>query len=90
MTEDDDEEAFRRAAKDLPKMAKLPKAVTNRMGDYPKTNSGPLCKAEETGYLNQGPSGTGGTVFCPFASDAECHSGCPTNRERICILGEDD
>jgi hypothetical protein len=49
--------------------------------DYPRTNSGPLCHAEETGYLDSTD------VFCPFAS-GPCTSGCPTNRERICILGE--
>lgn len=53
--------------------------------DYPKTNSGPLCSAEETGYLDSTD------VFCPFGLESEnykCTGGCPTNRKRICILGE--
>lgn len=87
MTEDPDEKAFRQAAKDLPED---PKAVTNRMGDYPRTNSGPLCRAEENGYLDGGSSGSALTVFCPFANDGRCTSGCPANRERICITGFDD
>ena len=53
--------------------------------DYPRTNSGPLCHAEESGYLDSTD------VFCPFQAgpDYTCTSGCPTNRERICILGEE-
>lgn len=51
--------------------------------DYPRTNSGPLCRAEETGQLDSTD------VFCPFASDGKCGGGCPTNRERACILGEE-
>jgi len=52
--------------------------------DYPRTNSGPRCHAEETGYLDSTD------VFCPFAAEPyRCMSGCPTNRERICITGED-
>lgn len=52
--------------------------------DYPRTNSGPLCRAEESGYLNSTD------VFCPFGmpDKYECTSGCPTNRERVCITGE--
>lgn len=50
--------------------------------DYPETNSGPLCHAEESGYLDSTD------VFCPFADDYICTAGCPTNRERICINGE--
>lgn len=55
-------------------------------GNYPEGNSGPLCRAEETGYLDSTD------VFCPFASDMQCHlmPPCPTNRERICITGLDD
>jgi hypothetical protein len=51
--------------------------------DYPRTNSGPLCRAEETGYLDSAG------VFCPFLSgpDYRCTGGCPTNRERACIDG---
>ena len=48
--------------------------------DYPRTNSGPLCHANESGYLDSTD------VFCPFTGDS-CDS-CPTNRERICITGE--
>ena len=51
--------------------------------DYSLTNSGPLCNAEENGYLDSTD------VFCPFASDQVCRAGCPTNRERACIIGED-
>jgi hypothetical protein len=53
--------------------------------DYPRTNSGPLCHAEESGYLDSTD------VFCPFQAGPgyACTSGCPTNRERACILGED-
>jgi hypothetical protein len=51
--------------------------------DYPKTNSGPRCQAGESGYLDS----TG--VFCPFSTDGICGGGCPSNRERACILGED-
>lgn len=54
------------------------------MRDYPRENSGPLCRAEESGYLDSTD------VFCPFSSDGTCGSGCPTNRERVCILGDDD
>ncbi len=50
--------------------------------DYPRTNSGPLCRAEESGYLDSTD------VFCPFIP-GPCTAGCPTNRERTCILGED-
>ncbi len=50
--------------------------------DYPLTNSGPLCHAQESGYLDSKD------VFCPFAA-GPCTAGCPTNRERACILGED-
>ncbi len=49
--------------------------------DYPRTNSGPLCRAEESGYLDSTD------VYCPFVPGA-CTAGCPTNRERACILGE--
>jgi hypothetical protein len=49
--------------------------------DYPLTDSGPLCRAEESGYLDSTD------VFCPFAAGT-CTAGCPTNRERACILGE--
>ena len=48
--------------------------------DYPRTNSGPACRAEESGYLDSAD------VFCPFSA-GPCDS-CPTNRERVCILGE--
>jgi len=53
--------------------------------DYPRTNSGPRCNAEGSGYLDST------NVFCPFADDGKCSSmpPCPTNRERICINGED-
>jgi len=53
--------------------------------DYPLTNSGPRCGAEESGYLDSTD------VFCPFSSDGACggEPPCPTNRERICIIGED-
>ena len=51
--------------------------------DYPRTNSGPLCSAEESGYLDS-PD-----VFCPFLP-GPCTAGCLTNRERICITGEDE
>jgi DNA-binding MarR family transcriptional regulator len=54
------------------------------LDSYPQTASGPLCKAEETGYLDSTD------VFCPFADHQRCMAGCPTNRERICITGEDD
>lgn len=50
--------------------------------DYPRTNSGPLCSAEESGYL------ASTDVFCPFSQDGACTSECPTNRERACITGE--
>lgn len=50
--------------------------------DYPLTNSGPSCNAEESGYLDRTD------VYCPFAGDGVCTSGCPTNRQRACILGE--
>jgi hypothetical protein len=49
--------------------------------DYPRTNSGPLCHAEESGYLDSTD------VYCPFIP-GPCAAGCPTNRERACILGE--
>jgi hypothetical protein len=51
--------------------------------DYPRTNSGPLCHAEESGYLDSTD------VFCPFlpGPDYTCRAGCPTNRERACIDG---
>jgi hypothetical protein len=52
--------------------------------DYPRTNSGPLCHASESGYLDSTD------VYCPFSQDGQCTSGCPTNRERACILGEDE
>lgn len=44
---------------------------------------GSLCRAEESGYLDSTD------VFCPFLSgpDYTCTSGCPTNRERICVNG---
>jgi hypothetical protein len=29
-------------------------------------------------------------VFCPFARNGECTGGCPSNRERACVNGEDD
>lgn len=29
-------------------------------------------------------------VFCPFTDDGVCIGGCPSNRERACIDGEDD
>jgi hypothetical protein len=53
--------------------------------DYPRTNSGPLCRAEENGYLDSTD------VFCPFlpGPDYTCTGGCPSNRERACILGEE-
>lgn len=50
---------------------------------HPQTNSVPLCHAEESGYLDSTD------VWCPFASDGKCGGGCPTNRERACINGED-
>lgn len=50
--------------------------------DYPLMNSGPLCRAEESGYLDSTD------VFCPFAFDGQCSGGCPASRERACILGE--
>lgn len=50
--------------------------------DYPRANIGPLCHAEASGYLDSAD------VFCPFSGDGECVSGCPTNRERACIIGE--
>lgn len=50
--------------------------------DYPQTDSGPLCHAEESGYLDSTD------VHCPFAPDGQCGGGCPTNRERACIMGE--
>jgi hypothetical protein len=52
--------------------------------DYPRTNSGPLCNAEGSGYLDSAD------VFCPFGPDGECTSmpKCPTNRERQCLLGD--
>lgn len=86
---DSDDDVFRRAAGDLPAVPKLPGAVRNRMPDagleydYPRTNSGPLCRAEESGYLDSTD------VFCPFApgDDYRCTAGCPTNRERACIDG---
>jgi hypothetical protein len=51
--------------------------------DYPRTNSGPLCHAEESGYLDRTD------VFCPFlpGPDYRCTGGCPNNRERACIDG---
>jgi hypothetical protein len=49
--------------------------------EYPEVNSGPECRAEESGYL------ASTDVFCPFIP-GPCASGCPTNRERACILGE--
>lgn len=53
--------------------------------DYSRTNSGPLCGAVESGYLDSTD------VFCPFlpGPDYTCTGGCPTNRERACILGEE-
>jgi hypothetical protein len=51
--------------------------------DYPRTNAGPLCHAEESGYLDSTD------VICPFTADMRCTGGCPTNRERACILGLD-
>jgi hypothetical protein len=51
--------------------------------DYPLTNSGPLCNAEESGYL------ASTDVYCPFSNDGICGADCPTNRERACILGEE-
>lgn len=56
----------------------------DRVYDYPLTSSGPLCQAEESGYLDSED------VFCPFLSgpDYTCKAGCPTNRERVCILEE--
>lgn len=51
--------------------------------EYPRTNSGPLCHADESGYLDSTD------VFCPFAAD-KCTGGCPNNRERACINGLDD
>jgi|HubBroStandDraft_2_1064218.scaffolds.fasta_scaffold384362_1 hypothetical protein len=63
----------------------MPTAPENEDGpesyDYPRTNSGPLCGAEESGYLDSTD------VFCPFVP-GPCTSGCPTNRERYCLLGE--
>jgi len=50
--------------------------------DYPRTNSGPLCHAEESGYL------ASTDVYCPFSPGGECGGGCPANRERACIIGE--
>lgn len=37
--------------------------------DYPKTNSGPRCNAEESGYLDSTD------VFCPFSQNQQCTSG---------------
>lgn len=51
--------------------------------DYPLTNSGPLCQAEESGHLDSVD------VLCPFSDDGKCTGDCPSNRERMCILGED-
>ena len=51
--------------------------------DYPRTNSGPRCRAQESGYLDSTD------VFCPFTGDGQCTGGCPTNRERACINGLD-
>lgn len=51
--------------------------------DYPKTDSGPLCNASESGYLDSAD------VYCPFAPDGECDGECPTNRECICTTGEE-
>jgi heterodisulfide reductase subunit C len=28
-------------------------------------------------------------VFCPFASNGVCTGGCPSNRDRACVNGED-
>lgn len=50
--------------------------------EYPEVNSGPLCGAEESGYLDST------NVFCPFGRDGECTSGCPSNRERYCLLAD--
>jgi len=50
---------------------------------YPEKNSGPLCRAEESGYLDSTD------VYCPFSIDGVCRSGCQTNRERVCITGLD-
>lgn len=35
--------------------------------DYPRTNSGPLCRADESGYLDSTD------VFCPFLSGPRLH-----------------
>lgn len=53
--------------------------------DYPLTNSGPLCHAEESGYLDSEE------VFCPFSDspDYACTAGCTSNRNRTCIVGEE-
>lgn len=45
--------------------------------------TGNSCRAEESGYLDSTD------VFCPFASDGQCTGGCPTNRDRACINGEE-
>lgn len=57
-------------------------AVVAPRPEYPQVNSGPLCRAEESGYLDSTD------VFCPFASGGECTSGCPSNRERACLLAD--
>ncbi len=42
----------------------------------------PYCAtAESSGWLDQSPP------FCPFAGDGVCGSGCPDNRERVCVNG---
>ena len=61
--------------------------------DYPRTQWPALrCRgervtsdSEESGYLDSTD------VFCPFMPGTEytCTGGCPTNRERACILGEE-
>ena len=54
---------------------------TDPKPSYPETNSGPLCHAEESGYL------ASTDVFCPFTRDGKCTADCSTNRERVCITG---
>ncbi len=51
--------------------------------DYPRTNSGPLCHAEESGHQDNA------NVFCPFAPCPRLTVllGRQTNRERACIDG---
>jgi hypothetical protein len=58
--------------------------VQDAIDDPSAGTSGPLCNAEESGYLSSTD------LFCPFSGDGVCRSGCgPTNRERICVNGEE-